>query len=146
MSLIKHPKRRGEWVELQFMARASAHGLTVNKPWGDSARYDFVVEKDGHFLRVQVKATSFRHSRGYLCSCARRTLKGPVSYTVDEIDFVVAYIIPEDIWYVIPFRELTAIEAAILLAPRRPKNRHYRFMEAWHLLTQNVSSAGGGSE
>src|SRR5438552_12970322 len=53
----RHPKRRGEWVELQFMARAAAHGLTVSKPWGDSARYDFIVEQRGRFRRVQVKST-----------------------------------------------------------------------------------------
>lgn len=41
---LEAPKRRGEWVELQFMARAHAHGLIVSKPWGDSARYDFIVE------------------------------------------------------------------------------------------------------
>ena len=26
------------------MSRASEHGLCVSKPWGDSSRYDFVVE------------------------------------------------------------------------------------------------------
>ena len=31
-------KKRGEWVEMQFMARAAQHGLTVSRPWGDSAR------------------------------------------------------------------------------------------------------------
>jgi len=54
---IKHPKQRGEWAELRFMARAAEHGLCVTKPWGDSARYDFAVEHNGHFLRVQVKST-----------------------------------------------------------------------------------------
>ena len=55
---IVHPKKRGEWVELQFVARAAHHGLTVSKPWGDTARYDFIVEHGGRFQRVQVKSTT----------------------------------------------------------------------------------------
>jgi len=35
---IKQPKRRGEWVELRFMAAAAENGLHVTKPWGDSAQ------------------------------------------------------------------------------------------------------------
>ena len=56
--MIENPKKRGEWVELQFLARATAHGLTVSKPWGESNAYDCVVESHGKFHRVQVKSTS----------------------------------------------------------------------------------------
>jgi hypothetical protein len=42
---IKNHKMRREWAELRFMARAAEFGLIVTKPWGDSARYDFAVEK-----------------------------------------------------------------------------------------------------
>src|SRR5574341_777355 len=109
--LIKHPKRRGEWVELQFMARAAAHGLTVSRPWGDSARYDFIVEHRGHFCRVQVKSTSYLNSgrRGrsdaYLCNTVSRPPQRKDSgrtYTADEIDFFAFYVIPEDLWYIVP--------------------------------------------
>src|SRR6266545_6704869 len=62
--LIRHPKKRGEWVEMQFMARAAAHGFTVSKPWGDSARYDFAIEHNGVFHRVQVKSTSYQSAKG----------------------------------------------------------------------------------
>jgi hypothetical protein len=39
-----NPKLRGEWVESLFLARAHENGLVICKPWGDSARYDFVIE------------------------------------------------------------------------------------------------------
>src|SRR5512140_3116204 len=98
--MIRHPKRRGEWVELQFMARASAHGLIVSKPWGDSARYDFGVEHRGRFLRVQVKSTTNSHKSGYLCACHGWNRDRP--YTRKEIDFMAVFVIPEDVWYIIP--------------------------------------------
>ena len=37
-------KERGEWVELQFMARAVRNGFKVSKPWGDSSAYDVGIE------------------------------------------------------------------------------------------------------
>jgi len=51
---IKQPKRRGEWVELRFMAAAAENDLHVTRPWGDSAQYDFVVETNSRFMRIQV--------------------------------------------------------------------------------------------
>jgi hypothetical protein len=65
---IKNCKRRGESSELQFMARASKKGLRLAKPWGDSSRYDVLVETGGHFVRVQVKSTANRQpDGGYVC-------------------------------------------------------------------------------
>ena len=64
---IKNSKRRGEWAEMRFMTRAAERGLTVSKPWGDSAAYDFTVEHRGRLLRVQIKST-LRIVRGvYRC-------------------------------------------------------------------------------
>src|SRR5579864_1184755 len=96
---IHAPKRRGEWVELQFMARATGKGFTVSKPWGDSARYDFAVEYRGRFHRVQVKSTS-RCRRddpnAYMCSVVRRYADGKGKpYSKNEIDFFALFIIPE---------------------------------------------------
>jgi hypothetical protein len=44
---IKHPKQRGEWAELRFMARAAEHGLCITKPWGEMAHYDFCHRVSG---------------------------------------------------------------------------------------------------
>ena len=83
---IKHPKLRGEWAELRFMARAAEHGLQVTKPWGETARYNFVVEHAGTFVRVQVKSTGFVDRGGY--SCSARGCRGP--YEGDPFDFLTA--------------------------------------------------------
>jgi hypothetical protein len=36
--------------------------------WGDSCAYDVGIEHGRHFLRVQVKSTSYRLGNGYLCA------------------------------------------------------------------------------
>jgi hypothetical protein len=135
--MIKHSKRRGEWVELQFMARAAHHGLTVSKPWGDSARYDFIVEHRGRFLRVQVKSTCAWLKNGFVCHCT--TSSARVMYSTKEIDFFAAYVIPEEVWYIIPFAEIAANKTAICLKPQRRDNKYFPYLEAWHLLRSRGS-------
>ncbi len=134
--MIRHPKRRGEWVELQFMARAAAHGLTVSKPWGDSARYDFIVEHRGRFLRIQVKSTMHFYRGSYLCNTVSRApyAKGSGrSYSVRDIDFFAFFIIPEDLWYLVPISKCRA-RYAVQLNPYCRDNRYFPYLEAWHLL------------
>ena len=50
-------KRRGEASEAAFLARALALGLHASTPWGDSERYDILIDHGDGFWRVQVKCT-----------------------------------------------------------------------------------------
>jgi hypothetical protein len=36
--IIQDKKKRGEWAESVFMARAGEHGLPVSRPWGEMSR------------------------------------------------------------------------------------------------------------
>ena len=40
-------------------------GFKVTKPWGDSERYDFVVDSGGRLWRVQIKCTAAIRAGGY---------------------------------------------------------------------------------
>ncbi len=68
--LISDKKKRGEWVELKFMAEAAEGDLQACKPLGDSENFDVVVGRPGKFVGVQVKCTVFRskNGEGYICS------------------------------------------------------------------------------
>jgi hypothetical protein len=126
---IRHPKARGEWAELRFMLRATELGLRVTKPWGDNSPYDLVIETSGRFLRVQVKCTRFRRGRSYKCHLD----SNGHPYTPDQIDFIAAYVIPTDTWYILPI-QATNSQPDILLTPRNPRSKYEKYKEAWHLL------------
>jgi hypothetical protein len=123
-------KRLGEAVEARFLAKVAMMDFAVSKPWGDSRAYDFVLDSGYGLWRVQVKcATSHRGTR---CD-VRAAGSGPL-YTADDIDFLVAYVIAEDLWYVVP------VEA---FAPRATVHFNYGehseamfeiYREAWCLL------------
>ena len=127
-------KLRGEWAELQFMARVAGLGFRIAKPLGDSYRWDLVVEHEHGFHRVQVKCTSQRLDNGYICGS--HSSKGHI-YTAQEIDFLAVYVIPEDIWYILPISALSGTYHAYLNPrPRRGVGKFEKYREAWHLLRQ----------
>lgn len=133
-------KKQGEWVELQFMARAAAHGLTVSKPWGESSPYDCVVESDRVFNRVQIKSTTKFRDNGYECVIndfvAKRHRR---RYAPGDFDFYAIYLIRENLWYVIPASVVEG-KRAICLNPHYRKSRYISYLEAWHLLPGSPSN------
>ena len=130
-------KERGEWVELLFMANAARMGLKVAKPHGDSARYDVLVEGGGKLYRVQVKSTTFNRNGCYECLCFwSRVSKTRQSkqYSKADIDLVAAYVVPEDLWFLIPVSELRTTTLYLPPKQRAKRSKYGRFLEAWDLL------------
>ena len=138
-SFIKNPKRRGEWAELRFMAEAAQRGLSVSKPLGDSERYDVGIEHNGQFQRVQVKSVTWHTGLSYRCGigCAR-------AYKSSEIDFFAIFIVPEELWFIVPVRVAVGSGIrTICLTPSSKKNRYEIYREAWHLLRSRRWGTGG---
>lgn len=114
------------------MARAAANGFTVTKPWGDSARYDFAVEKNGRFQRVQVKSTASYDGSSYVCNTVWSAGKGRTRrYRRKDVDVFAIFVIPDEAWYIIPMNELERTRAQFYLNPRDRKSRYFRYLEAW---------------
>ncbi len=126
---IRHPKARGEWTELRFMARASELGFIVTKPWGDMAPFDLALSYRARFRRVQVKCTIQKRWNSYRCHLDANG----VPYSPEQIDFIAAYVIPADTWYIFPIKAIQG-QADILLSPHRKNAKHNKYKEAWHLL------------
>ena len=100
----KHPdyKKRGELIELAFIFKAASLGFSVARPYGDSNRYDLIVDSGKRLLRIQVKSTIRVYRGGYSVHATGSPKREFPAYTAEEIDFLVAYIIPLDIWYIVP--------------------------------------------
>jgi hypothetical protein len=131
--MMKNPKRRGEWAELQFMAKAAKLGLRISKPWGEF-RYDVVVETRGRFVRVQVKSTICLRRKGFY-SCSVKPSATSQPYHLGEFDFVAAYLIPEDVWFILPAKVVVhGKRGTILLCSSNPTGKYEAYREAWDLL------------
>lgn len=198
-------KRRGELAELAFTLRAYQLGFGVSKPYGDSERYDTIVDprdlcaphlptqhvptkichpersnpirkadriaksKDPApagatadlrkvnpqrevrspraaarplppaasppLWRVQVKCTTHLLEGFYHLDAQRHTGGRAVPYLPGEIDFLAAYILPEDSWYIIPLSSFLGRTALLFRRRDDPRPGHYdAYREAWPLL------------
>jgi hypothetical protein len=143
--IIQDKKKRGEWAESVFMARAGEHGLPVSRPWGEMSSYDFVIGKTGRFVSVQVKSTICQSGTGYDCTVRG----GHKAYAPGSFDFVAAYVVPEDAWYIIPAKLIQG-KKSIMLYPKLQTAKYEGYREAWQLLREasevpsDVAVEGGG--
>jgi hypothetical protein len=129
----RNEKEKGELAELAFLHKAASLGFGVAKPYGDSECYDFILDSGERFWRVQVKSIYSRFRRVYRAQAQHSNGR---RYKVREIDFVVAYVVPRDIWYVVPVN-CVAVKASMAFYPSGCRKRYGHlecYREAWHLM------------
>jgi len=128
-------KQRGKRAEMGFMFKAAGLGFGVAKPCGDSERYDFILDSGNRLWRVQVKSTYVARAHRYAISAVGRSMGKKKTYTAEQIDTPVAYIVAEDAWYVIPVEAL-APRAHLLFYPTGSNcgGRYEKYREAWDLM------------
>jgi PD-(D/E)XK endonuclease len=120
-------KREGEVAEAAFLSKAASLGFGVAKPWGDSDPFDFILHSGPRCWRVQVKSVQRKYRGRYLV----RALYSKSRYSKDEIDFLVAYVVPENAWYIVPVDDVSRL-CGLWFNPN-PGSRSYfeRYREAW---------------
>lgn len=144
-------KRRGELAELAFSLRALTLGFGVSRPFGDSERYDVIIDSrslipsrrrlpenadpNPPLWRVQVKCTTQQVEGMYRLNAHRRIGGRAVAYKLGEIHFLAAYVIPEDTWYIVPLQAFLGNTSLLFRSRDDPKPGMYDdYYEAWHLL------------
>ena len=145
---IVDTKRLGEVGELAFILKATSLGFTPSRPYGDRRPYDFLLECGPRVLRIQIKsAFSNRLRDGHRYSVntgiSRKSeiteKRERVGYTSADVDFIVAYVEPQNAWYVIPVDALgqrTFINLYPLGKTRTIGGQFEKYREAWHLLRE----------
>jgi PD-(D/E)XK endonuclease len=132
-------KRRGEIGEAMFLAKAARMGFGIATPWGDSLKYDMVIDTGKRLFRVQVKSAhkvSASKGGGYhlrACSHNRR------AYRAKDIDLLVGYVLPLDAWYLFPPRAFVRMKSMRLFpVPGKKKSKFEAYREAWECFEEEV--------
>jgi hypothetical protein len=132
-------KPLGEAVEAAFLAKATMLGIPVLKPWGDSRPYDFGVE-GWRLWKVQVNAaTSFRGTR-----CDVRAAGSGELYTLDDIDFLAAYVISQNLWYIVPADAFVPRATVHFNYGPKSQGMFEMYRETWCLLGCSERARGRG--
>lgn len=124
-------KNLGQVAEMAFQLHATLHGFIVNKPFGESSKYDFITDWSGNLVRVQVKSVTFQKNGVYKVMVAHG--KEKAKYDSTHCDVIAAFVVPEKTWYIIPVNEVEARD--LNLRPHKESNGKYeKYKEQWDML------------
>ena len=138
---VRNAKRNGELVEIGFLHKVVSLGFAAAKPYGDSEPYDFILDATrcgaSRLWRVQVKSSGCNFHGAYHITAGHFSSRPTkVGYTPEQIEFLVAYMVPEDAWYILPIRDF-APPLPLLLPPRsQGRGRYEHLREAWSLMSE----------
>ena len=128
---------RGAVGEAAFALRALMMGLMVAKPYGNIHPFDSIVSGGAGLWRVQVKATTSTMN-GLYHVCTRHWVNHvAVAYHESELDFLAAYVMPEDAWFIVPAWQVAG-HRSLLFRPKGFNGRdpYMLYREAWHLFRE----------
>lgn len=132
-------KQKGNLTELLCLAAFTELGYTVSIPYGDCARYDFIVDINNKLYKIQCK-TANEVEDGVFRFSTRSTQVGTSSintrtYSKDEIDFFATIINKK--CCLIPVEEASSRGKTLRINP--PKNGQkvgINFVKDYELVSQ----------
>lgn len=115
-------KAKGAQTELECITYLHGLGYDISIPWGDNARYDFVLDVQNKLYKIQCKTSSKQEEGVYKFQCRSTYVNSQgnrsASYTADDVDFFCTFI--EGKCYLIPLAETSKREKVMRFVP--PKN------------------------
>jgi len=126
----------GDVGEVIFTFRARMMRFMVAKPYGLNP-FDCIVGYGPILWRVQVKVTA-SVMNGLFHLCTRHWVnRRNVAYLESEFDFMAAYVIPEDEWFILPSYAVAG-RRSLMLRPKGFKGRdpYMLYRQAWHLFRE----------
>ena len=113
-----HKKNKGTIAEFHVCADLVRQGWYVLLPYGENQRYDVVAEKEGRFLRIQVKYVTPKDGRLNI-NCRSSNNWSTESYTPDQIDLIAAFNPQDHRVYYVPVSEIRKTQMVLRLKPAR---------------------------
>lgn len=102
---MSNTKDIGDISEAKILARLVELGFAVLSPFGDNKRYDYVIDRDGKFERIQVKTGKVSADGSVISfptsSSQNHVGRGRVSY-VGQIEHFGVYCPQNDSCYLVP--------------------------------------------
>jgi hypothetical protein len=128
------PRRLGDLAEICLLFKAEFLGFIGSRPWTVNAPFDLILwwPPTGRLSLIQVKSTACCVNDFYQVNLWTKHRR----YTPENVDFIAAYIVPHDVWYIVPIRAVPPGTLSLSLAPTRRSTRCWTeaYREAWHLL------------
>ena len=128
--------RTGDVGELSFMLRSTIEGLNCFNSFSSDCVYDVAIDNGKTLHRIQVKSSTALSPRKdgsqVFCFSAARGASSKRKYEGNDFDYFAFYIIPLDLFYIIPINVITSVK--VRLYPERDDHVFSKYRERWDLL------------
>ena len=135
-------KLKADIAESAVITELLSRGYKVLRPVGDRLSYDLVVDVDGKFVRLQVKAAWYNELKSMHIVDNRRTRTNRrfmlrSLYSKEDFDLAILYIHETRVFYIMPVDIFISYASSIAIIEgksrqRLPRSAEYR--ERWDLL------------
>ena len=117
-----HKKTKGKIAELMVSAKLLEMEWKILTPLGENNRYDLVAEKDGNFIRIQVKYVT--PTSGVLdVNCKSSNNWSVLRYTPDEIDVLAVFDSINRNIYFVPVTKLNSSTIKLRIEPTKNRQK-----------------------
>ena len=129
-------KEKGNLTEVLCLTEFVKLGLKVSIPYGEDCRYDFIVDVNGHLLKIQCKTShKLENLEGFKFKCesvvVTRTKTVCSKYSLNEIDFFAT--IDDNKCYLVPVEECGATKTLRYCYPRNGQKKNICLAENYKL-------------
>lgn len=128
---------KGNFVELQCLSAFIERGYECSIPYGNGAKYDFIVDYNGELLRIQCKSSSHPNKKGIIdtqafqfstCSQTTNTIKTTRhKYNSSDIDYFATYFNGQV--YIVPVDECSNHKTLRFSPPNNGQKNNYNKAE-----------------
>jgi hypothetical protein len=145
--------QKGDISEFSVALECLKRGWEILYPNGNRKPYDFVVEENGKFARIQIKSGWYDEKTDAFYAKRVKTLANRkkvkiTNYSIDDFDFAICYIVELNEFYIIPsinfINDLRGNQISL-----RKLNESQRecfgskYKNNWNLLEEFLNIAGG---
>lgn len=124
---MSNTKEIGDTAVAGVLARLLKKGYAILLPFGDSQRYDLVLDKNGKFFRVQCKSGRVRNGCIRFNSSSTEWYKGHKRKNYKgQVDYFGVYCPELDKSYLVPVDIIGETQGVLRISP--PKNNQAKFV------------------
>jgi hypothetical protein len=133
---------QGIFAEFAFATKCLKHNIEIAKPLIDVHGYDYLINVNDNWLKIQVKSTSkpdtrYNKETSFKIQCRKGATS--TAYNENDFHFCAAYIIPFDLFYIIPISELN--KTTIRINTESEKCKFNKYKDNFRLLMPNPDTS-----
>jgi hypothetical protein len=122
---------QGDLAETSFIVEAYKRGWQISIPFSNSSSYDLILDSGEFLYKIQIKSCGYLRKR---VTINDKHYRVNISNLNGKYDFLAVYIIPEELWYIIPVDIIDSKYLSLYPHVENSRSKYNHYKEAWDLI------------